>query len=298
MRVLVTGAAGEIGRAVVPLLAEQHDVRATDIVEAAPPCEFVRADLLAEGAAAELVQGVEAVLHLAALLVRDYTMRQYMDVNATATALLMSAAAAAGVNNFVYASTVWVTGHGPEEGVHPVTVETPPKAICAYGYSKYLGEVSGEYHAGNTDLRVQVLRLCGYDHCGEIAPSGMIEWRSVDWPTLVIAATRSQRFFDPVDMADAFDAALKLPGKFSRYIVGVDWPFEAGESEVVLGDSEEAWEARYPGAKRLFRALGINAPDLKYWYETRPFCEATRWQPRMTLPKLMNRYLAMHGDKI
>jgi uronate dehydrogenase len=298
MKLLITGAAGEIGRAVVPVLADRHEVRATDVVEAAPPCEFVQANLLDDGAVDKLVEGVDAVLHLAALLPFDYTLRQFMDVNATVPTLLLDAAARAGVDNLVYASTVWATGHGPEEGKYPITVDTPPHAICPYGHAKYVGEIGAEYVARNTAMRVQVVRLCGYDTCGEIGSKGVIEWRSVDWPTLVIAAARGQRSFDPLDMAEAFDGALKMEGKFSRNILGVDWPFEAEDAEIVLADAEEAWEKYYPGAKAFFRMLGINAPELQFWYETRPFAEAAKWRPRMTLPKLMTRYLAMHGDKL
>ena len=114
---LVTGAAGDFGRDLVPLLARTHDVRATDVLAVAPPCEFVQADLLDQKTLPSLVADREAVIHLAAKLPpKRPSTRECFDVNATASGMLMEAAAAAGVSHFIYASTIWATGHGVEEG--------------------------------------------------------------------------------------------------------------------------------------------------------------------------------------
>ena len=68
MRVLVTGASGKAGKYVVRDLVEAgHDVLATDIAPGLPDCPapFIRADLTDYGDAVELLDGMEAVAHLA-----------------------------------------------------------------------------------------------------------------------------------------------------------------------------------------------------------------------------------------
>ena len=74
MRVLVTGSAGKVGRAAVAALqGKGHEVRATDLV---PPVferaeetdpEYIQADLTDAGDAYAVVQGMDAVVHAAAL---------------------------------------------------------------------------------------------------------------------------------------------------------------------------------------------------------------------------------------
>src|SRR5215472_6187251 len=69
MKVCVTGASGRAGRAVIAdLLNHGHHVLGTD-VEPKPAgfggAEFVRADLTDYGQAAEVLTGLDAVVHLA-----------------------------------------------------------------------------------------------------------------------------------------------------------------------------------------------------------------------------------------
>lgn len=300
MKLLVTGAAGEFGRDLVPLLAKDHDVRATDVVAASPPCEFVQADLLDAEALGGLVEGRDAVVHLAAKLpTRQWTTRDYLEVNATASALLMEAAAGAGVRRVVYVSTVWATGHGPEEEPRPIDEEAPWRPICCYGLTKLLGEMAAEYYAGTTDLSVTVLRMCGYARCGALGPDGWLDWARPDWPELVFHLTRpGQKLFDPLDLLDVVSAALAMEERFARYVVGQQWPFQAEDAGTLLREPERAWERYYPGAGELFSQLGVHPPEVPFYYSVRRFCEATGWRQRLKLDQVARRYLARRGDRL
>ena len=74
MKVLVTGSAGKVGRAVVKALMQKgHEVRATDVV---PPVferpepddpEYIQADVSDAGDMLAVARGMDAVVHAAAL---------------------------------------------------------------------------------------------------------------------------------------------------------------------------------------------------------------------------------------
>jgi nucleoside-diphosphate-sugar epimerase len=110
MRVALTGASGFVGGAVLPrLLAGGHQVR---LLMRAPPdsptpegVTLVRGDLLSRDALFELVTGVDCVVHVAGA-VKARSKKQFMQVNAVATAALAEAAISAGVKRFVHVSSL------------------------------------------------------------------------------------------------------------------------------------------------------------------------------------------------
>jgi uncharacterized protein YbjT (DUF2867 family) len=105
MRVLVTGATGMLGRALVPeLLAGGHTVFAMSRrVRRWPGVEPVLADLTEGTGLDAAVEGVHAIVHLAsAPYQRGYT----DEVEVIGTQKLLTAAAGAGVQHVVYTSIV------------------------------------------------------------------------------------------------------------------------------------------------------------------------------------------------
>ena len=113
-RILVTGASGFIGRAVLAAFAQRGDaVRAAVRRPPQPPLpaavEVVQhADLTQPIDWRPLLQGVDRVIHLAAVahMGRSVAPELYDRVNRQATAQLAAAAATAGVGHFVFISSV------------------------------------------------------------------------------------------------------------------------------------------------------------------------------------------------
>jgi UDP-glucose 4-epimerase len=154
MRVLVTGAFGFIGTAVVSRLAlSGHDVvalthRPSDMpVPASSASQVIRADVRDASAIRRAVSGVDAVCHLAALTaVRESFERptEYWQVNAVGTRILVDALVAKAAEcgqpvRFVHASTHAVYGAPKRQ---PVTEDTPLAPASPYGRSKVAAEAT------------------------------------------------------------------------------------------------------------------------------------------------------------
>jgi dihydroflavonol-4-reductase len=129
LRVAVTGGTGFTGsRLIERLRARGHDVSAlarpgSARTPADPGVTWVEGDLSSRDALARLVEGAEAVAHVAAVYrTAGHPDAYYRDVNVGGTERLLEAAARGGVRRFVHTSTVGV--HGSVR--HPPADESAP----------------------------------------------------------------------------------------------------------------------------------------------------------------------------
>ena len=130
VRVLLTGSAGFIGTAVGEVLEEDgHEVVRVDLMlpmahgAADPPAGTHHLDVRDAGAWVDLLRGVDAVCHQAAVVgagVRVGDLPEYAGHNDLGTAALLAAMHEAGVDRLVLASSMVVYGEGryrcPEHG--------------------------------------------------------------------------------------------------------------------------------------------------------------------------------------
>jgi len=113
MNVLVTGASGFIGQALVPRLVRAgHTVRALarrpESIAAAPGVEPAAGDMTDHASLERAAQGVDAIVHLACATGVTHE-RQVRAVNVEGTQALLDAAQRHGVRRFVFVSTISAT---------------------------------------------------------------------------------------------------------------------------------------------------------------------------------------------
>jgi dihydroflavonol-4-reductase len=119
MRIALTGASGYTGGRLLETLRARGDeisvlVRPRSVSErlSALAARLVEGDLADASAVARLVEGNDAVLHVAAVYrTAGHPDSYYRDVNVGGTERLLEAAARCGVRRFVHTSTVGVHGH-------------------------------------------------------------------------------------------------------------------------------------------------------------------------------------------
>jgi dihydroflavonol-4-reductase len=165
--VLVTGAAGFTGHHMVLHAARAGlRVRATDVSSRhygalfdALGAEFVAADLTRSEGLDRLLEGVDAVFHVAGI--HDYSTPDEImfAVNVKAVENLCEASVAAGVDRFIHLSSVGVYGYDWRSGV-PVAEDaeklTPP--LNNYNVSKWEGEKIVHRYQREKGLRATIFR--------------------------------------------------------------------------------------------------------------------------------------------
>ena len=116
MRVLVTGGAGFIGSAVLPVLMGQgHDTLSLDLVAGGNDGDKVVADVRDAAAVEAALAGVDAVVHLAAKVGVEQGLAdapEYVSHNDLGTAVLLSCMARIGVRRLVLAASMVAYGEG------------------------------------------------------------------------------------------------------------------------------------------------------------------------------------------
>ncbi len=165
MKVLVTGAGGQVGLDLLRILQARGDeVHASDV---APPdghdaCPWHRLDVTDKRAVEALVAELrpEVVFHLAAILSargEADPMRTYA-VNQDGTVHLLEAARLHGVRQVVFTSTIAAFGP-PLPDLVPDDIALHPTTM--YGVTKVAGELLGDYYFRRYGLDFRAVRFPG-----------------------------------------------------------------------------------------------------------------------------------------
>lgn len=278
LRVLVTGALGNIGSHTVPLLLERgHRVRALDVGPVPPPlaqafsrAEVLRADVRDRAAMDDAVRGVDVVVHLAYVIpppAWDEPERaEAVNVGGTRT-LLEAAQAAATKPRFLLASTLDVYGH--------TTHLAPPRRVTDSVHA------TDNYSAHKLDNEARV-RSSGLTWC---------IFRFADVPPIALRAPVPAMFRVPLDtrieVIHPRDAALAVAN-------ALDVPEAWGRTLNVGGGARcQLVYREYLG--RFLDAMGVGRlPDEAF--STEPYC--TDWLDTEESQRLLGYQRASFDDVV
>ncbi len=249
MRILVTGSSGQLGAEVARQLASTDTVIGLDV----RPGEWttVVGDITDASQIADLMRGVDAVIHIASLHaphVVQRSMQDFIDTNITGTLRLLEAASAAHVRRFVYTSTTSVYGAAlVSEGGKAiwVTEELTPRPRDIYDVTKLAAE--------------ELCRLLARDH-GLSAICLRVSRFFAQAPDLM-AAYRLYRGADVRDIAAAHVLAARNEDiAFDIFTISARSPFQRADTSELLTDAPAVIRRYYPDAEDVFRAHGWALP--------------------------------------
>lgn len=203
MRIVLTGAAGFVGRSLLTALIDAGHV-VTPVVRASakkldPRAErSVPVDLASEVYWGPILQRQDVVVHAAARVhVMSETepdpMAAFRAVNTTATLGLARAAAKAGVRRFVFLSTIKVNGEATLPG-KPFTAQDIARPSDPYAISKHEAETGVQEIGRRSGMEVVIVRpplVYGPGVQGNFA--SMARWLDRGVPLPLASLTRNRR---------------------------------------------------------------------------------------------------------
>lgn len=244
MRILVTGAAGYVGKAAIEVLRREHDLRLFDAMPVPDEPEATVADIADFASVTAALEGMDAVVNLAITSGPGAydTPELPMRVNAQGIANILEAARRAGIRRIVHMSSgAVVTGYPRDTFIH---VELPFNYRGMYCLSKAMQEHLCKQYAWEFSLDIVALR----------------PWDVCDSRTMTAKNGKplqyDARFFGLVcryDLAEACNAALRanIQGFQPFHIMATDegerW-FDMQRTHEVLGWRPQETFARLKAA--------------------------------------------------
>lgn len=269
MKILITGTAGRVGRAIYINLMKKHQVVGIDRT----PCstaDYV-GDIRDTALLTKALEGVEVIIHTAALhaphvgLVSD---NEFEDINIKATEQLALLGVKKGIKHFVFTSTTALYGFASTPagvaGWVNETVTPSPKTI--YHKSKIEAEQILENISNVFNLPVTVLQMS----------------RCFPEPVNVMAVYRLTRGIDARDVASAHACAIekRLPG-FRRYIISGQTPFSKTSCDRLYQNADDIIREVAPELAESFANRGWRLPQsLDRVYDSTLAQQELGWQPK------------------
>lgn len=281
--ILVTGAAGALGHAVVPLLERDEDIKLclTDRAPVETPHEFIQADLARSDEVNGLCVGVDEVLHMAAVhRATPHSPEEYLDCNIKGTYNILQAAAAAGVKRVIYTSSIAAMGYGYERsGELPFDESRPCRPLeDVYGITKHVGEQFCEMTRHRHGMPYIALRPGTFVPRDENDPA---------WGLSLLG-----QWLHVSDVAMAHVLALRSSIQNEAVIITAKVPFTRADAPAVLTNAREVILRYFPRAK-LLEERGVELPrKIERWYSIAKAERLLGYEPKWSFGEWLERALA------
>jgi nucleoside-diphosphate-sugar epimerase len=255
MRILVTGAGGSLGTAVLPILRDAGHVPVGLDVRAGPPgAAWVEADLRDASLVRDAMRGIELVVHAAALHgihLGNHSPHDFLDLNVVGTFNVWQAAVEEGVRGVVFSSTMGVYGESRvpagDDRVSILDEAVPLRPGDIYGWTKVAGEELCRYHLRAHGIPSVALRY------GMFVPEPFFRYGI----RLLYGGVHEQ------DVARAVLAAVEAlaAGDIAHAAFNVEspLPFAAADAADLRRDPLVAIDRHWPGSADLLRERGVRS---------------------------------------
>ena len=218
MKVLLTGALGNVGEYTVGALIEEgHDVVAFDLespktrkvaAQLDERAQRVWGDVTDPASLAAALDGADAVVHLAAILTPDESPDLARRVNLEATRnLIDQMESSPTARRLVFASSHGIFGE-VQDREPPLRVDTPPTPVNDYGRQK----LACEQAIGQSSLRWSLLRLA------VAPPTRLIGYSHDPSQAFEFSADGRIEFVHPADAATAFARAVACDATIGKIL--------------------------------------------------------------------------------
>lgn len=269
-KVLLTGGSGLVGRTLVPLLRDTYDVTHLEMTDPGDGLPFVQGDLRDARAVARACQGMDAVLHIAALHGRAWAEAgddMGFEVNVVGTKNLLQGAVEAGVRRVVFTSSIWATGHDAPPATLPIAENLARQPAELYGLTKLLGEQMCRYTSARHGVSTIVLRPGGIRPAEAYGPN---QAAYLAWAV------------DVRDVAQAHLLALAAPDDLRHdvFVVTADSPLCRLDPGAFRRDPAAALESVVPGAAALVAEGKLTLKPDTEWYSIAKARQLLGYRPR------------------
>ena len=239
MRIVVTGGTGKAGRWTVRDLREHgHDVLNVDLVpDGTAQDKFILGDLTDLGQAHDVLEGADAVVHLAAIPAPGLRPTgETFRINGLSTYNVFQAAESRGLGRVVWASSETVLGlpFDIPPAFAPIDETHPPRPESSYSLSKLVGETMAEQFARRTGIPFVGLRISNI-----MEPHDYAKFPS--WQ-----ADATVRKWNLWGYVDARDVAAAIRGALEADITGAEVCIVAAADTVMVRDSADLMAEVFP----------------------------------------------------
>ncbi|MGM0883208.1 MAG: NAD-dependent epimerase/dehydratase family protein [Bacillota bacterium] len=254
MKVLITGAGGNLGRVLAPALADRgHEPVLMDSRDIDTSFPFVKGDMTIKEDVFRAVEGVDVVVHAAALHgihLSKYTRDDFWKLNMEGTYHVYEAAKQFQVKKVLLCSTMGVYGKSVKASEEHCSIVSEDLSMLPgdfYGLSKKLCEEIAYFYSSVHGIQTISYRL------GMFVPEDFLRY----------GFRLLKGGVDDRDVAQAFLLGIENSTiTYDAFNIMADLPFSPDDFSKLRNDSVALMEANYPGISELVRLRGVNLSEL------------------------------------
>lgn len=285
MKVIITGAAGQIGqRLALNLLKQGNEITCLDLAPAPEGLEsvWIQGDLSNLDKLSDLMKGSDAVVHLGAISdpIEWERYPEIIEVNVVGTFNVFEAARRAGIKRIVFASSIcaigpisWIKPWTPD--YLPMDDDHPRQPDDNYGATKLMGEILARGFHVRYGLEILCLRFTGVlfpDKPQSIARYQ--DWLADPEGELV---NRMWSYLRSEDALEAIERGLRAPKiGYERILLA------APDSAVGTASLEDLVARHFPERLAEVQSLGKVAGENPSLVSTQKCFELFGWRPMRT----------------